>query len=525
MLSTRVSVAMRHRASLVACRAAAQVPATTFNEVKFVKEDVEKVMMELPDYNFYEFKEPVPNPYQGTTLDRSILLDPPAPALVAPKFEFSKLENGIKIASVDKQGLTARLGLYVHAGSRFETSANLGAAHMAALMGFRSTAHLSHLRTVKTLEQMGADQSASAKSGREEILYQVDVQREMLPYVVPLMVGNVIFPRMLPWEVKSAQGDVKTDKEALMSNPDSMVSELLHKAAYCNNTLGRSPLMSERSMGYFTPETVRGYLLDHFAPERMVFVGVNVQHAELTKWVMRSFADYNAIPMKKREDTKATYTGGDMRMEGKSPYCHLALGLQSCAFGHAELAPVALIQELLGGGAAATSTIGSGVTSRLSTQVVKQSPFVESCMAFNTSYADSGLFGVYGVGQAEKVWQIPTEKYVASLEERADALSFMPTTKTPPESSESTGTASGTNDTLPERATLPSAGSVGHPDFCRRPCVLWAYGECPKGATCDFCHCTHTERAKAKFDKFQRETLHALSECVPFWKDRMRAKE
>lgn len=37
-------------------------------------------------------------------------------------------------------------GLYVHAGSRFETSANLGAAHMAALMGFRSTAHLSHLR-------------------------------------------------------------------------------------------------------------------------------------------------------------------------------------------------------------------------------------------------------------------------------------------------------------------------------------------------------------------------------------------
>ena len=40
-------------------------------------------------------------------------------------------------------------------------------------------------------------------------------------------------------------------------------------------------------MSYFTPETVRGYLLDHFAPERMVFVGVNVAHSELTKWVMR----------------------------------------------------------------------------------------------------------------------------------------------------------------------------------------------------------------------------------------------
>ena len=60
--------------------------------------------------------------------------------------------------------------------------------------------------------------------------------------------------------------------------------------------------------------------------------------------------------MKKREEVKATYTGGDMRMEGGSPYCHLALGsasqtvfhsalrFESTAFGQAELVPVALVQ-------------------------------------------------------------------------------------------------------------------------------------------------------------------------------------
>ncbi|CAE7736098.1 MPPalpha1 [Symbiodinium microadriaticum] len=429
--------------------------------VKFVKEDVEKVMMELPDYSFYEFKEAEPNPYQGTTLDRSILLNPPAPALTQPKFEFSKLENGMKIASIDKQGLTARLGLYVHAGARFEVPGNLGAAHMSALMGFRSTAHLSHLRTVKTLEQLGAHLSSSATAGREEIAYQVQLQREYMPLAVPLMVGNVLFPRLLPWEVKAAQSDVPTSKQALTKDADTMVSELLHKAAYCNNTLGLSPFASERSMGYFTPETIRTYMLDHFAPERMVFVGVNVDHAELSKWVMRAraeraifkivdnsvdveresgrallacfklsppnlrsvsqalgatlsrgqskcgrgaFADYNAIPLKKREEKKAQYTGGDMRLEGASPYCHLALGqrFESTAFGQTELAPVALVQALLSGGSAIYSGIGSGVTSRLSTQVLRQSPYVESCAAFNTSYSDSGLFGVYGVCQPEK---------------------------------------------------------------------------------------------------------------------------
>jgi len=402
MLSTLGKRAFGQRSTLLACRHVAAVPAVSFKEVKFVKEDVEKVMMELPDYSFYEFKEAEPNPYQGTTLDRSILLNPPAPALTQPKFEFSKLENGMKIASIDKQGLTARLGLYVHAGARFEVPGNLGAAHMSALMGFRSTAHLSHLRTVKTLEQLGAHLSSSATAGREEIAYQVQLQREYMPLAVPLMVGNVLFPRLLPWEVKAAQSDVPTSKQALTKDADTMVSELLHKAAYCNNTLGLSPFASERSMGYFTPETIRTYMLDHFAPERMVFVGVNVDHAELSKWVMRAFADYNAIPLKKREEKKAQYTGGDMRLEGASPYCHLALGFESTAFGQTELAPVALVQALLSGGSAIYSGIGSGVTSRLSTQVLRQSPYVESCAAFNTSYSDSGLFGVYGVCQPEK---------------------------------------------------------------------------------------------------------------------------
>merc|ERR1712127_775702 len=162
---------------------------------------------------------------------------------------------------------------------------------------------------------------------------------------------------------------------------DAIVSELLHKAAFCNNTLGQSSLATDRSMPYFTPETIRGYMLDHFAPERMVLVGVNVDHAELTKWAMRSFADYNAIPLKKREEVKAQYTGGDLRSEGPSPFCHVAIGLESAAWGKKDLAPVTVLQTILGGGNATSSNPGSAVTSRLSAQVVKQSPYVESCAA------------------------------------------------------------------------------------------------------------------------------------------------
>merc|ERR1712217_469875 len=119
----------------------------------------------------------------------------------------------------------------------------------------------------------------------------------------------------------------------MAADPAATMGEIGHKAAYCNNTLGFSPVASDRSMSYFTPDTIRSFMLDHFAPERMVLVGVNVNHSELAKWAMRSFADYNAIPLKARPDTPATYTGGDVRVEGASPYCHLAVGLESVAWG------------------------------------------------------------------------------------------------------------------------------------------------------------------------------------------------
>merc|ERR1719281_2048808 len=108
-------------------------------------------------------------------------------------------------------------------------------------------------------------------------------------------------------------------------SPDAALTDIFHKTAFCNHSLGHSTLCSDRSMSYFTPETIRNFMLDHFAPERMVLVGVNVAHDELSKWAMRSFVDYNAIPLKQRPETKASYTGGDLRLEGASPFCHLAI--------------------------------------------------------------------------------------------------------------------------------------------------------------------------------------------------------
>ncbi|CAE7217239.1 unnamed protein product [Symbiodinium natans] len=52
-------------------------------------------------------------------------------------------------------------------------------------------------------------------------------------------------------------------------------------------------------------------------------------------------------------------------------------------------------------------------------------------------------------------------------------------------------------------------GSLGHPEFCARPCVHFGKGHCQLGADCCYCHGTHD--APAKFDKKQRGLFQKLS--------------
>jgi processing peptidase subunit alpha len=361
-------------------RGFSNLPAPSFNAVKFVKEDVTNVMEELPEFNFYEMKDPVPNKYKGVAMDQCVLDAVPTVAPVAPKMAFSKLENGLKIASVDKQGLTATIGLYVYGGSRFETAGSFGAAGMVELMGFKSTAHLSNLRTVKTFEQLGA--TVAVKAGREAVSYKVEILKEYLPFAVPLLVGNVLFPRLLPWEVKEAAKQVAGAKAALEADVDAYVGELLASTAFTNNTVGLKP--SVKSLDNFTADTIRSYMIDHFAPERMVLAGVNVDHGELSKWAMRSFAEYNAIPMKARPDTKPTYTGGYTFVEAAGP-CTVAIGFEGVADSSPNKAALLVLESLLGSGT--TSLLGkAGLAAEASA----------------TFYSDTGLFSIVGTCEPAK---------------------------------------------------------------------------------------------------------------------------
>ncbi|KAL2005471.1 hypothetical protein VTN00DRAFT_2682 [Thermoascus crustaceus] len=99
----------------------------------------------------------------------------------------------------------------------------------------------------------------------------------------------------------------------------------------------------------------------------------------------------------------AHYTGGFLSLPPIPPpanpmlprLSHIHLAFEALPISSPDIYALATLQTLLGGGGSfSAGGPGKGMYSRLYTNVLNQHGWVESCIAFNHSYTDSGLFGI-----------------------------------------------------------------------------------------------------------------------------------
>uniref|UniRef100_A0A8C9GSV6 Mitochondrial processing peptidase alpha subunit n=1 Tax=Piliocolobus tephrosceles TaxID=591936 RepID=A0A8C9GSV6_9PRIM len=377
-----------------------------FDKIVFKKENIEDIIKEVK-FDYYYFNEGKKNKYKDIPLNIAILNESDIPPYkpVDDKLHYSILENDLKIISTDKNNGACSIGLYVKCGSRYEEINNnineQGMSVMVENMAFHSTAHLSHLRIIKSLEKIGA--SVMCNAFREHIVYTCECLQEHLPIVINLLIGNVLFPRFLSWEMKNNVNRLNIMRQKLFENSEVYITELLHNTAWYNNTLGNKLYVCESNIENYTADNIRNFMLKHFSPKNMTLVGVNIAHEELTKWTARAFQDYVAIPYSgPTKEVTPKYTGGFISVEDKNnkkTYIAIAYETMGGWKSH-DMITLTVLQTLMGGGGSfSTGGPGKGMYSRLFLNVLNNCNFVESCMSFSTQHSDSGLFGLYFTGE------------------------------------------------------------------------------------------------------------------------------
>lgn len=223
---------------------------------------------------------------------------------------------------------------------------------------------------------------------------------------MPLLAGNVRDPELSAFDIEDAVSKLPMAQESLLAQPDLYMNELLLQAAFQQDTLG-TPKIVEREQGV-TEGHLRQFMSEEFVPERLVMVGVNVDHNEFCQMAASNFADMPKGNPSEDRVGKATpkYVGGEIRVEDTSEMagdlCHLAIGFHTAGWNSDDLAPVTVLQMLLGGASSfSTGGPGKGMHSRLYTNVLNQCRFMESALCFNTLYSDAGIFGLYMTGEPQ----------------------------------------------------------------------------------------------------------------------------
>ncbi|XP_054454951.1 cytochrome b-c1 complex subunit 2, mitochondrial isoform X2 [Anoplopoma fimbria] len=305
--------------------------------------------------------------------------------------QVTKLPSGLVIASLENYSPASKIGVFIKAGCRYETPDNQGVTHLLRLASNLTTKGASSFKICRGVEAVGGNLSVT--SSRENMIYTVDCLRDDIDTVMEYLINVTTAPEFRPWEVSDLTSRVKRDRAQAAQSAQIGVIESLHEAAY-KNALCNSLYCPNHMVGNIQSEHLHQFVQNNFTSARMALVGLGVDHTVLTQ-VGEQFLNIRSGAG--TTGAKAQYRGGEIRLPSISSLVHSAVVSQSAAAGTSEALAFSVLQHLLGAGLHVKR--GSCVSSKLVQGVAKATADPFDVSAFNSSYSDSGLFGVYTISQ------------------------------------------------------------------------------------------------------------------------------
>lgn len=319
----------------------------------------------------------------------------------SPSSKITVLSNGLTVATETHPGAqTSTVGVMIDAGSRAETAQNNGTAHFLEHMAFKGTKTRSQLDIELQIENMGGH--LNAYTSREQTVYYAKCYKDDVSKSVDIL-SDILQKSTFDAQAVERERDViLTEQIEVEKNIEEVVFDHLHATAFQGHSLGRTILGPKENIKSITAADLRSYIGANYAPERVVLAAAgSVSHEQLVDLAKQHFSNMPAanssigLPASK---VKPAFVGSEIRIrEDDKPAAHIALAVEGVGWGSPDYFTMLLMSSLIGNW---DRSLGSSsfLSSRLSHTVAKHQ-LANSFMSFNTSYSDTGLWGIYMISE------------------------------------------------------------------------------------------------------------------------------
>lgn len=310
----------------------------------------------------------------------------------------STLPGGLRVVSETIPSMRSlSVGVWIKTGSRDESDREAGITHFLEHMLFKGTEKRNFFEIAQTMESVGG--YLNAFTSPEHTCYYarcLDSELERAIDVLSDMVLHSTFPEA---EIEKEKKVVLEELKMYRDTPDDYVFEVFNGMMFANHPLGRPIIGYEHTVKGFTREDLLAYRERRYKPANIILtVAGNATHEEILKLAETYFAQ-DSSSLEELEPMPLSYYERQ-RKEITRPIeqTHLVMGRRALSTDHEDRYKLLLANILLSG----------GMSSRLHQNIREKYGYCYAIQAFNQSYADTGVFGVYAGTDKE---------YVAHLKE------------------------------------------------------------------------------------------------------------
>jgi processing peptidase subunit alpha len=306
--------------------------------------------------------------------------------------QLTTLSNGMRVVSLDTNNPSVSFGVHVAAGSRYEDASNHGISTFLEQHAFKSTSNRTAFRYTREMQKLGV--SVGVTSTRDSTSYCADVLYDHVPHAlggIADVLANAEFLRHELIETRERYVDIHEGKAG-------EVTEVMHAAAFCNNTYGNPMYASKAQLEGFTTEALVHHTERFWTADRLVISAVGMEHKALVDMAGEMFS----IMPTKAEVVKASpvYTGGDLRIPSEGGMTNFSMGFEAPSWTSPDVVPMLVLQTMMGGGGAfSAGGPGKGMFTRIYRNVLNGNPWVIHSRCDVHTYDDAGIFTISGTCQ------------------------------------------------------------------------------------------------------------------------------
>ena len=295
---------------------------------------------------------------------------------------------------------SATFGIWVGVGSRDETPVLGGATHYLEHLLFKGTERRGALEISAALDAVGGEMNAF--TAKENTCYYARVLDTDLPLAIDVVCDMLTGSLIRPEDVEAERGVILEEMAMAEDDPGDVVHDLFAKVIYGTGPLGRPVLGTQETVKNLSRDQIANFFHRRYKPEHLVVAAAgNLDHRKVVKQVEQAFAAVlatsDAVPAEARRGARTLRTAGRVEVLNRpTEQAHLVLGVPGVPRHDERRWALGVLNAVLGG----------GMSSRLFQEVREKRGLAYSVYSYSSSYADSGLFGIYAGCQPKRVEQV-----------------------------------------------------------------------------------------------------------------------